>query len=400
MFFKYLDELPFDALTEGCRNNNLYEKIHNELTKNVPKEDMEYYYIAQTAVKNAKGRKIVTWIHSEKFEQILQKYFNLSSAFGISMRKEALKPGYVEDFSILKGNRNQYYLVSFDRAYDEVTYKTLNDYGYTELKDFIFRKHRPIVLENLDLSNGNYYDDYGNSIEGFNAKIGRVIFNGCNNHIVLGKNIPTANKLTFSMTSNCHVEIGSNTRFQSDNMIQFLQYNGSSSVIIGENCRFWNSLFKLFNDVQNTSSVTIGNGSTFESNLEMHANQGKQIIIGKDCMFSYDIDVWAGDGHTVFDVKTGKNINSDFYNIPDYKNQLVIGDHVWVGKGAFIMHGTNIGNGSIVGAKSVVKGKYPNNCSIVGNPASIVKKDVAWSRDIVTTEIERCNPQYTALTQI
>lgn len=29
-----------------------------------------------------------------------------------------------------------------------------------------------------------------------------------------------------------------------------------------------------------------------------------------------------------------------------------------VGKGAFIMHGTNIGNGSIVGAKSVVKGQF------------------------------------------
>lgn len=59
-------------------------------------------------------------------------------------------------------------------------------------------------------------------------------------------------------------------------------------------------------------------------------------------------------------------------------------------RGAFIMHGTNIGNGSIVGAKSVVKGQFPNNCSIGGNPAKIVRRDCAWARDIVTEDIKKC----------
>lgn len=38
---------------------------------------------------------------------------------------------------------------------------------------------------------------------------------------------------------------------------------------------------------------------TFETNLELHANAGKKIIIGRDSMFSHDIDLWAGDGHTI-----------------------------------------------------------------------------------------------------
>ena len=91
-----------------------------------------------------------------------------------------------------------------------------------------------------------------------------------------------------------------------------------------------------------------------------------------------------------FDVSTGKNINSALEKQPSHRNAIIIGEHVWVGKGAFIMHGTNIGNGSIVGAKSVVKGQFPNNCSIGGNPAKIVRRDCAWARDIVTEDIKKC----------
>ena len=98
-------------------------------------------------------------------------------------------------------------------------------------------------------------------------------------------------------------------------------------------------------------------------------------------MVSYENELWAGDGHSIFDVKSSKCINRNLTGVFHPKNQLVIGDHVWVGKQAFLIHGTNIGSGSIVGARSVVKGIFPNNCSIAGNPATSVKEDVAWSRD-------------------
>ena len=40
---------------------------------------------------------------------------------------------------------------------------------------------------------------------------------------------------------------------------------------------------------------------------------------------------------------------------------------------ATILKGTIIGNNSIVSAGSVVKGHFPDNCIIQGNPATIVK---------------------------
>ena len=106
-------------------------------------------------------------------------------------------------------------------------------------------------------------------------------------------------------------------------------------------------------------------------------------------MFSHDINIMSGDGHTIFDVCTGRNINSDYANQPTYRNCIVIGEHTWIGWGAFLLSGTNIGNGSIVGAKSVVKGQYPNNCSIAGNPAKIVRENIAWSRQMVATDMKR-----------
>lgn len=82
-----------------------------------------------------------------------------------------------------------------------------------------------------------------------------------------------------------------------------------------------------------------------------------------------------------------------------HKNLLVIGEHVWIGKNAFVMHGTNIGDGSIVGAMSVVKGRYPNNCVVGGNPAAIAKRDAAWSRDMCTDSVDRCGGlEYVQLT--
>lgn len=397
LFFQYLDKLPFAELAEGCRDNRIYEKLHMHIYSEIPEEDREFYFIAKIAAENRKGRRIVTWIRSGRFEHILKKYFGLSVAFGVSMRKEALKENYILDFSALQGKAGEYYLVSLDRNYDDETYRKLNSFGYHETRDFVFRMIKPVVLVNYDLSRGNYYDAYGNSIEGFNAVIGKVVFRGFNNHIVLGKNMSTAGNLHFDFCANGYVEIGDETRFNALNTFEFKVYNGCSTVIIGKQCRFRETLWRLFADEHNTS-VTINDSCTFEANLEVHPNQGKKIIIGRDCMFSYDIDLWSGDGHAIFDVNTAKRIN-ETGKAAAHKDMIVIGEHVWVGKKAFIMSGTNIGDGSIVGACSLVKGIFPNNCSVGGNPAKQIRTDIAWSRNGYADRLEQCGGiKYAALT--
>lgn len=40
---------------------------------------------------------------------------------------------------------------------------------------------------------------------------------------------------------------------------------------------------------------------------------------------------------------------------------------------SIILKGIMIGNNVVVGAGSVVKGEFPDNCIVAGNPAQIIK---------------------------
>ena len=55
------------------------------------------------------------------------------------------------------------------------------------------------------------------------------------------------------------------------------------------------------------------------------------------------------------------------------KSTIHIKKNVFIGTDSIILQGTVIGENSIIGAKSVVKGNFPDNCIIAGNPAKIVR---------------------------
>ena len=59
--------------------------------------------------------------------------------------------------------------------------------------------------------------------------------------------------------------------------------------------------------------------------------------------------------------------------LPDQKVRPVIGHDVWVGYGAVIMRGVTIGNGAIIGAKSVVTRNVPAYAVVGGNPARHIR---------------------------
>ena len=394
-FFEYFDRMDFTSLTKGCYYNQIYKYYKQELDKKLPENYHEYYYLAEAAARYSNGRKIVTWIQSRKFEEILKKYFGLEVAFSIAKSETKVDNEKVFPVSKIKDGSSDFYIVAFDPKNAADTYALLEQYGYNNLQDFICRYHKPIVINEFDLSKGRYSDAYGNTIEGYTGIIKKIVFRGCNNHIIIGDKVTGSSNMSFDLLAGTYIEIEKECRFNGENRFITKSYSGKSEVIIRRGCRLTNALYRIVSAGQ----ILINEECTFETNLELHANAGKKIIIGRDSMFSHDIDLWAGDGHTIFDVSTGKNINSASEKQPSHRNAIIIGEHVWVGKGAFIMHGTNIGNGSIVGAKSVVKGQFPNNCSIGGNPAKIVRRDCAWARDSVTENPKSCGKdEYFALT--
>ncbi len=181
----------------------------------------------------------------------------------------------------------------------------------------------------------------------YNPKIKnlKIEFQGNNNYIEIRE--------PFSIDKRCNIILGNKNKliFGKFNEISIfnLELGNNNILKIGDNnwlCNvvMWNRLLK------NT-----------------------QIEIGNDCKFAYNVEFKATDAHIVYDINTLQHLNPP--------KDIVVGNHVWVGRGCFIMKGAKIPNNCIVGANSLVnKEFFEENCLIAGTPAKIIKKGVNWSR--------------------
>lgn len=148
------------------------------------------------------------------------------------------------------------------------------------------------------------------------------------------------------------------------------------------------------------SSINLGKGITVNSSPMSNliglyqrtvivARHGGKISIGNNCGIS---------GSTIYsmeEIRIGNNvliganckiIDNDFHST-DYrkrnpqlpkdikKNKIVIGSGCFIGANVIILKGTELGNNCIIGAGSVVCGKFPDNTTIAGNPAKIIAKN-------------------------
>lgn len=57
------------------------------------------------------------------------------------------------------------------------------------------------------------------------------------------------------------------------------------------------------------------------------------------------------------------------------KGHPTIGDNVRVGVGAIVLGGITIGDNVNIGANAAIVKDVPSNCTVIGNPAYIVKRD-------------------------
>lgn len=107
--------------------------------------------------------------------------------------------------------------------------------------------------------------------------------------------------------------------------------------------------------------------------VSLRIYEATNIIIGRDCMFSWSI--WAGtcDYHPIMDINSNNRLN--------FSKSIYIGDHVWCGQEAGISKGVFIASGSVIGAKSMVVKQCYSNTINAGNPAKQIKNDIFWLRD-------------------
>lgn len=131
-----------------------------------------------------------------------------------------------------------------------------------------------------------------------------------------------------------------------------------------------NGLYKVFPntriEIKTNGFLELGSGYINSDSIiycSKHISIGNGVFIARGCKI-YDCDA-----HDIVD-KNGKIMNES--------EEIIIGEHVWIGMNSIILKGVTIGDGSIIGAGSIVTKDVPSKTMVAGNPATIIKTDVEW----------------------
>ena len=93
------------------------------------------------------------------------------------------------------------------------------------------------------------------------------------------------------------------------------------------------------------------------------------ITIGKECTFSWDVQVMDNDFHA---------ITVDGQERPSAA-PVTIGDRVWIGTRGVVLKGVTIGDGAVVAAGAVVTKDVPAGAVVAGMPARVVGRADSWA---------------------
>lgn len=129
--------------------------------------------------------------------------------------------------------------------------------------------------------------------------------------------------------------------------------------------------------VKGTGNLTVGRGSHIKRGSELQLSGegnltiGSHVCINSNCYIAAQQNVTIGDGCELgpnviivdhdHDFRAGGGIRAGKYK----RSSVVIGNNVWIGANTVVLRGTEIGDNCVVGAGSVISGKYPANTVIV-----------------------------------
>jgi acetyltransferase-like isoleucine patch superfamily enzyme len=131
--------------------------------------------------------------------------------------------------------------------------------------------------------------------------------------------------------------------------------------------------------------ATIGAGAVIHRshymNLEVagfrNLTVGERAHIGPECLLDLASNIWIGDRAALAPRVTvlthadpGESALQERY--PREAAPTTIDEDAWVGAGATLLHGVNVGARAVVGAGSLVRGKVPADGTVAGVPARAI----------------------------
>lgn len=131
-------------------------------------------------------------------------------------------------------------------------------------------------------------------------------------------------------------------------------------------------------DAYRCSYVSIGD-FTYGSPRIIAFNKETMLSIGKFCSIASDVVFILGGNHrmdwcTTYPFNTRMEKFQCIEGHPYSNGDIVVGNDVWIGTGAKIMSGVNIGDGAVIAAYSVVTKDVSPYCIVGGIPAKTIRK--------------------------
>ena len=110
-------------------------------------------------------------------------------------------------------------------------------------------------------------------------------------------------------------------------------------------------------------------GSRFSSNRNCFFGCNEKITIGNDVLLGWNVTIRDSDNHKVF--RNGE--------LKQGKEQVTIGNHVWICSCADVLKGTFISDESVVAYRALVTRKFDEQHVLIGGaPARILQDGISW----------------------
>lgn len=136
----------------------------------------------------------------------------------------------------------------------------------------------------------------------------------------------------------------------------------------GSNVRFEGAFrFGYGADVEVFENAEFVCGADSGGNTGLTVICGEKIHIGSHTFYGRNVSIRDSNGGHVIAQQGFKNTNP-----------VIIGDFCWLCSDSIIMTGVKIGDGTIVGASSVVITPLPARVLVTGSPAKIIDTDISW----------------------
>ena len=138
-------------------------------------------------------------------------------------------------------------------------------------------------------------------------------------------------------------------------------------ITIGKNCRIYSGVRISGNvSIGEDGQITIGNDVLIGS-LSHIISGHASVEIADHCIFAPSD--YISDG--THDIQAPNALTKHTAVLSE---RVMIGKNVWLGVEVSVLKGVTIGEGAVVGAKSLVNKSIPSDCIAAGIPAAVIRK--------------------------